>query len=103
MSLFGTIKTAKEIGNLYLKGHPHAKNIWDGFGDNLGKCLSHPCNLLDPEVIVIGGGISLAFDYYKDKLIGSLEENSIVYRHSKLDIIPRKNWMNSFYYGAINL
>ncbi|MCX6764188.1 MAG: ROK family protein [Candidatus Nealsonbacteria bacterium] len=40
------------------KGDKGAKKIYEEFGRNLGKGLANLVNILDPEIIVIGGGFA---------------------------------------------
>lgn len=56
------------------KGDAPAKKAFDLEGYYLGKVIASACNLLDPEKVIIGGGLSLAFDCYKDALVRTLKE-----------------------------
>lgn len=61
----------------YLKNNDKkAKQIYNEYGHNLGIILSHVINMIDPQVISIGGGLSNAFDYFKDKMFESLIEHA---------------------------
>ena len=44
------------------KGDKRAINIYENYGINLGLVLSHVINMIDPQVITIGGGLSKAFN-----------------------------------------
>ena len=52
-------------------GDPIARETFRLEGYYLAKVIASACNLLDPEKVIIGGGLSLAFDCYRD----ALEEN----------------------------
>ncbi len=49
-----------------LHGDPAAEGILDEITGNIGFALSHVVHLLHPEVILIGGGISLLGDHLRD-------------------------------------
>lgn len=44
------------------QGNPVALNVFEGTGKYVGRALSYAANLINPEKIVIGGGVSGAFD-----------------------------------------
>lgn len=54
---------------------PYAQQVFDLEGFYLGRALSTAVNLLNPECVVIGGGISLAFDLFEDSLLQTLHEH----------------------------
>ncbi len=45
-------------------GDENAKQLFREFGQNLGVIVANLVNLLDPETIVLGGGISGAYDLF---------------------------------------
>ena len=54
----------KEIYGLALGGNAKALSVWRAYGRMLGIGLSTLCYVLDPELIVLGGGISGAFRFF---------------------------------------
>lgn len=54
----GQQKTLKEIVDLEAKGDVHAKKTMDRLAEFFGKAISVVINILDPHVIVLGGGVS---------------------------------------------
>jgi len=58
--VFGKKMTPKEIYFLAKKGNRKAKQIFENIGRFLGVGLANIANVLNPELIVIGGGISKA-------------------------------------------
>lgn len=50
--------TAKELSMAAGKGDPEAKAIFDKAGKYLGRAISTVANLLSPELVIVGGGIS---------------------------------------------
>jgi predicted NBD/HSP70 family sugar kinase len=58
LSVSGSSKSLKEIYELYKSGKDEfAKMTMQRMIDNFGKALSVVVNILDPDVIVIGGGV----------------------------------------------
>ena len=66
---------AKEIYHLAQKANSHAIDTFLEFGKNLGRILAIMVNLLDPDVFVIGGSISNAWDFFKKPLLENLNQN----------------------------
>lgn len=60
--------TAKDVFDYAKKNNQLANQIIDKFSTYLGKSLSQLANALNPDYIVIGGGVSAAGDYLLDKV-----------------------------------
>ena len=58
--------TAAEIAGLARKGHRPAKSAIRRYSDRVARALSHVINLLDPHVIVLGGGMSNIDEIYDE-------------------------------------
>ncbi|MFH0956625.1 MAG: ROK family protein, partial [Candidatus Aenigmatarchaeota archaeon] len=58
----------EEMCALAIKGNEKAKEAWEEYGRFLGAGLSNVCYAFDPQVIVLGGGISKAFGCFKDSM-----------------------------------
>ena len=54
--------TSKDICDLAREGEPMALEILDRFGEYLGRALSYVSCTVDPDVFIIGGGMSRAGD-----------------------------------------
>ena len=54
----GTAKTTREIVADFTAGDRVASETIERFEDRLARGLSNVINILDPDVIVIGGGVS---------------------------------------------
>lgn len=54
--------TAKDICDLARSGEPMALTILDRFGEYLGRAMSYVACTVDPDVFIIGGGMSRAGD-----------------------------------------
>lgn len=61
----------EEASSLARKGDLKAKKIWEDVGQYVGLVVSGVVNIFNPEVIVIGGGVSLAGEV----LLGSIKRS----------------------------
>jgi len=66
---------AKEIFNLADQDDQDAIAAWSEFGLHLGRILAIITNLLDPDVIVIGGSVSHAWKFFNDAMVENLHGN----------------------------
>ncbi len=79
------------IEQYFKENDKKAIKIYNEFGNNLGIVLSHVVNMIDPQVITIGGGLSKAFECFKDTMFETLKihapsfnVNHIIVAQSKL-------------------
>jgi glucokinase len=56
--------TAKEVANRAILGDTAAMLTWEEFGKAIGYALSWSINLLDPDVVIIGGSIANAMELF---------------------------------------
>ena len=88
--LYGEIISPREIENNYKNNDRNAIDIYNDFGKNLGIVLSHLVNMIDPGVIVIGGGLSKAFDCFSNSMLLSLEQYVSSFESRSISISPSK-------------
>ena len=58
--IFGKNITLERLDILAKRGNRKAKRIWEDLGKKLGTALTGVVNLLNPDLIIIGGGVSKA-------------------------------------------
>jgi fructokinase len=61
----GRERTTREIMAAYDAGDPDASAAVDRFEDRLARGLAHVINMMDPDVLVFGGGLSRAEHLYR--------------------------------------
>ena len=70
-----------------------SKRIFEIYGRHLGKALSMIVNSVDPQIIILGGGVSKNYNLFKDSMLESLKES--VYRNTfkniRVDVSSVKN------------
>ena len=79
---------AKLIAERARAGEKAAIETFELEGRYLGRIIAMAVNLLNPKRIVIGGGVSLAFDLFKDSLERTLREQIYAYANSDFDVLP---------------
>jgi predicted NBD/HSP70 family sugar kinase len=84
----GAPADGKSIAALAAKGDPAALCAFRSEGYYLGKAIATANNLLDIKKVIIGGGISLAFDYFKDSLIQTVKEQTYKRNYPTPEILP---------------
>jgi len=77
-----------------------AIQIYNEYGQNLGIVLSHVINMIDPQVISIGGGLSNAFVCFKESMLSVIEEHAPSFNANHTIIAQSKLRENSTMIGA---
>ena len=72
--LYGEEISPVIVEKYFKEGDPKAIKIYNEYGTNLGTIFSHVINMLDPQVITIGGGLSKGFDCFKEAMFLKIEE-----------------------------
>ena len=70
-AISGQDKTSLDIYKLAVEGDKHALQTWSEFGAHLAVPIAWTINLIDPEIVVLGGSITAAYKFFKT----SMEEN----------------------------
>ncbi|WP_408007920.1 ROK family protein [Pseudalkalibacillus sp. A8] len=78
--------TAKEAFELADKGDEDAKEVIDFAIENLGIGISNYISLLDPEIIILGGGISGSYESFKEQLHEIIQK----FTPGKCEVIPTR-------------
>lgn len=66
--------TGKDVSIACSKGDEKALEIMRSFGTHVGKLMNMVLFAYDPDVIVLGGSICNAFDYFKDSMYAQIAE-----------------------------
>lgn len=72
--LRGITTSAKEVFSLARGGDEKMKKIIEGAADKLGLALSSVYQLIDPEVIVLGGSVTKDYEDFSEALKRSLNK-----------------------------
>ena len=100
---YNKVFSPKEIFTFANNKDKKAIEIWRHFGYDLGLVLSHAVNLLDPDVISIGGGISQAFIFFNENMIKTLNKYSPSFNYHNIEVVQSKQYLHSIHQGAVLL
>ena len=71
-----------------LRGDPVAREIWEETGVMLGAALADVVWLLNPDAIVLGGGVAQAGELLFDPVRRTIRERTSPIFHEQLEILP---------------
>ena len=93
----------KSIAAQAAAGGPAALRAFELEGYYLGKAIAAAHNIIDFQKTIIGGGLSLAFEFYKDSLLKTVKEQTYKRNYTALEIIPTTLGYEGALYGAATL
>ncbi len=78
-----------------------AREMWEEYGRYLGILISNVCAVFDPNIVVIGGGISKAYDLFREGMYKEIRRRKVAYR---FDVTVLKSSLeDSSLYGGLYL
>lgn len=77
-------KTPLEVYNLALMGNKKAINVFEKMGFYLGVAVANFVNIFDPDVVIIGGGISNAWKFFSKSMEKTVKEKAYVNKNPKI-------------------
>ncbi len=95
--------TPKIISDAYEKGDSLAKQIWEKVGIYLGTMFSGLVNLLNPEIIIIGGGIAQAGKVLFDAVDKQIKKRAFPLLAKDIKVVPAKLGTDSGIISAASL
>ena len=101
--LTGTPLQGKELAALARQGDQSALEVFRLEGVYLGRVIGMAVNLLNPQRVIIGGGLSLAMDVYGQELKKTVADHIYQSANPRLQIIPSPLKENGGLYGAAAL
>lgn len=92
----------RKVFELAKQGDAICNEEIEKMSDVLAKGLSNICYVINPEVIVLGGGIMADGDYIKEKLLESLSKylTDIIFKNTRIEFAKHRNnagMMGAFY------
>jgi len=82
--LTGKTLSAKEIADNARDGDDTAVSVFIKTGEYLGRAIASAVNVVNVPLVVIGGGLFLSFDLFKDELVKTVQQQ--VYRTANKDL-----------------
>jgi glucokinase len=62
--LCGQDKLAREIADLAFQGDEYALQTWERYGEHLAYAMAWGINIIDPDVVILGGSIANAMEWF---------------------------------------
>jgi len=78
----------KEIADLAKKGDAPAREAWEEFGRHLGIGLACVVDVVDPEVMVVGGSLAYQYGLFRDTMEATLREKINPLPRERLRVLP---------------
>jgi glucokinase len=78
----------KELAAAARSGDAIAQGLWEAVGDEVGAALASAVWVLNPDTIVIGGGVAKAGDLLFDPIRRSVAGRTLKLFHENLRIVP---------------
>ena len=88
--VYGKEISPRLIEKKYFEKDDKAICIYNEFGENLGMILSHVINMVDPQVITIGGGLSKAFKCFEQSMRHNIKKHAPSYEKNNIIIAQSK-------------
>jgi len=98
--IFARDVTLEELSTLAKKGNRKAQRIWQDFSNKLGLGLASVVNILNPQVIVIGGGIANAGEIIFSQVRKIIKERAMPIQAKAVKIIKAKLGSDAGIIGA---
>jgi len=80
------VNSTNEILKRAENGEKEALEVYDKFGYYLGIGITSMYNLISPELIILGGGLSYHHKFFLSKTIETIKIRSYIYKYSNLKI-----------------
>ncbi len=95
--------TAKMVAEAARQGDELALNVFTRAMEYIGLGISNLINIINPELIVIGGGLSMAGDIFFDTIREVVARNVMQYASRQVEIQPVTHGNNAALMGAFSL
>jgi glucokinase len=87
---FGRNISLEEVSDLARKGNVRAGQIWIEVGRHIGVALTGVVNLLNPDIIVIGGGVANAGRILFDTIRKTIAQRAMPVQNKGLRVVKAK-------------
>jgi len=99
-ALHGIAESGPDVLAAAAAGNPDAANIVRSAGESLGGSIGWLVNVLDPELVILGGGLGQCGGLYRQALIDSARRHIWWEGHRDLAIVPAAMAADSGVIGA---
>lgn len=99
-SISGRERSSLDVYNLALRGESEALQTWDEFGSHLAIPIAWAINLIDPEIVVLGGSITASYRFFRSSLEEHLRKQICPVPAEKTRIVVGTLGDNAGFVGA---
>lgn len=99
-SVSGVDRDSFEIFKLAKENDRRALQTWSEFGSHLAVPVAWAINLIDPEIVILGGAIAGAYQFFRDSLEENLRKFICPVPAQKTKVIPAELGDNAGFIGA---
>lgn len=99
----GADKTARDISEMAEAGDREALTTWEEFGRHLATAMSWAVNIIDPEVVILGGSIAGAIRFFGSSMERHFREHVCPLPAAKTKVVSAKLGPNAGFIGAAAL
>jgi len=82
------VATARELESMARRGDEAALEAWREFGRDLATPIAYLCNILDPDVLVLGGSMCMAWDLFQETMFHEAHKYINLVNREALRIVP---------------
>lgn len=93
----------KELSKMADSGDENSISLFEYYGEHLGYGIASVMNLLDLDLVVVGGGLSQCTDIMYQKLLNILKSRLLEHKTNKIDIRKAHFLNNAGIFGAATL
>ena len=98
--IFNRNITLEELSTLAKKGNRKARDLWYNVGIKLGLALTSLVNVLNPDCIVIGGGVSAAGDFLFKGVTDTIKKRAMPVQAGSVEVLKAKMGSDAGLIGA---
>lgn len=99
-AVHGSASTSEEVVRAAASGHPIAAQVIRSASEALGAQIGMLVNVLDPEAVILGGGIGVSDGFYQTQLTASIRRHIWSQRHRDLPVARAKTGADAGWIGA---
>ena len=102
-SISGDNKSALEVFELAENNNKNALETWNEFGQHLAVAAAWTINLIDPEIVILGGSVSKAYKFFEQSFNETLSKMICPVPAVKTKVVCAKLGSNAGFIGAASL
>ena len=97
------IENAKDVFDLAYSGNKKAEAVIDIAADKLGYAFANLSVIIDPDIFIIGGGVSAAGEYIINKIKVAYNKYNPFFKSNSIEIFVSKLGNDAGIYGSAKL